>query len=39
MCVYNEKCCTKYVEKVKDVECEEKVKMFFIQGTGQTMKA
>ena len=34
MCVYNEKCFTNYV---KDIECEE-MKVFPIQGSGQTMK-
>ena len=30
---------TNYVEKVRDVECEKKAKMFHIQCSGQTMKA
>ena len=38
-CVYNEKDFTKYVEKIKDAECEEIAKMFSIQGSGQMMNA
>ena len=39
MYVYNEKYLQiMSVEKVKDIECEKKVKMFPIQGSGQTIK-
>ena len=36
--MYNEKYYTSYVEKLKDVECEEEVRIFPIQGSGQTLK-
>ena len=37
-CLHNYVEKVKYIEKVKDVECEEKVKIFPIQGSRQTVK-
>ena len=38
MCVYNEKHFANYVEKVKDLKCDEESEDVPIQGSVQTMK-